>query len=249
MRKLAFAALLAWTGPAAAEPPLALDHVIIYAQPGAPEQATLKRAGFTIAPMVNRDDGQGTSSVTVEFLNGFLELIYPDASVSVAPGMESVAQKFRDRANWRTTAMSPFGLQLHRTASAPAVLPFPTFKVHAAWMEPGENIEILTPREMTKALGLFVPPHATGEAANALLAADPVKGAMFRHANGAARVTHVEVVAPSAEDFPPPTSYAAQDTRLTFTAGNEWLLILTLDGGRRGEVHDLMPGLPLVVRY
>jgi len=249
MRKTALALLLLATS-ASAEPPLGLDHAIVYARPGAPEQAALKSAGFTVAPTINRDDGQGTSSVTVEFLNGFLELIYPDPGVRVAPGMEAVAQKFRDRADWRATGVSPFALQMHRNASAPAVLPFPTFKVRADWMQPGESIEILTPREAPKALGLLVPPRATDVAANLGLAADPVKGAMFRHASGARRITGVEIVAPSADAFPPaPAAYAARDTMVKFTVGNEWLMILTLDGGAQGKVRDLGPDLPLILRY
>lgn len=249
MRKTAFTLLLLAT-PAFAEPPLGLDHAIVYARPGAPEQEALKKAGFTIAPMVNRDDGQGTSSVTVEFLNGFLELIYPDPNVRVAPGMEAVAQKFRDRADWRTTGVSPFALQMHRNSAAPAVLPFPTFKVRADWMQPGESIEILTPRAAPKALGLLIPPRATDLAANARLAADPVKGAMFHHASGAKRITKVEIVAPSADAFPPAAAaFAAQDPAVEFTTGNEWLMILTLDDGAQGKVRDLAPDLPLVLRY
>lgn len=247
MKTMIIAALLA--ASAATEPPLRLDHVIVYAKPGAPEQAALKNAGFTIAPIVNRDDGQGTSSVTVEFLNGYLELLYPDPSVPVAPEMQALARKFRDRANWRETGVSPFGLQMHRTAAAPATLPFPTVKVHAAWMAPGENIELLTPRDMPKALGLFVPPSATDEARNIRLAADPVRGAMFHHPSGATRITGVEVVAPLAEDFPPAAVLAARDATVRFTVDHEWLLILTLDGGRQRKIRDLTPDLPLILRY
>src|SRR5262249_15238230 len=55
-------------------PTLALSHAWIVVPPGALERAALERAGFRIAPTVNRHDGQGTASITVELLNGFLEL-------------------------------------------------------------------------------------------------------------------------------------------------------------------------------
>lgn len=58
---------------AAKAPPLTLSHAWIVVTPGAPERKALEGAGFRIAPTVNRHDGQGTASVTVEFLNGFLE--------------------------------------------------------------------------------------------------------------------------------------------------------------------------------
>jgi hypothetical protein len=66
---------------AAQQPPLTLSHSWIVVTTGAPERKALERAGFRIARTVKRHDGQGTASVTVEFLNGFLELIYPDSTV------------------------------------------------------------------------------------------------------------------------------------------------------------------------
>lgn len=246
---LAAALLIVSASSALAAPPLELDHVMIYAMPGAPEKDALAREGFVIAPTVNRHDGQGTSSVTVEFVNGFLELPYPDPSVRISPALAAVAQKFKDRSNWRATGLSPFGLQFHRTAATPADFPFPTVKVHADWMAPTESIEMLTPREMTNALGLFIPPYAVDEAANLKLLDDPVKGAMFRHPNGARRITGVQVVMPSADRLPPAAPYVSDTGAAKFTVGNEWLMILTLDDGRQGKVHDFHPDLPLVIHY
>jgi hypothetical protein len=73
---------------AAQQPPLTLSHSWMVVTTGAPERKALERAGFRIARTVNRHDGQGTASVTVEFLNGFLELIYPDATVPVCDDLE-----------------------------------------------------------------------------------------------------------------------------------------------------------------
>src|SRR5690242_11099595 len=51
---------------------LALDHVWFATRSGAlAERAALERAGFRIAPDINRHDGQGTASITVEFENGY----------------------------------------------------------------------------------------------------------------------------------------------------------------------------------
>ena len=236
-------------GAAQAEPPLGLDHLIIYSRPGAPEQAALRAAGFTISPDVNHHDGQGTSSVTVEFSNGYLELLYPDAEVSVSDDMKAVAQIFRDRSNWRATGLSPLALQFHRTAATPAQFPFPTFKVHSEWMAPGQSLEMLTPRDMHNAMGLLITPTPVNAAENAAMAADPVKGQRFLHANGARRITDVKIVAPSSDRFPPAASYVAQPGSVQFTAGSEWLMILTLDNARQGKVKDFYPDLPLIVHY
>ncbi len=50
---------------AAAE--LEFDHVWIVVTRDAPERAALEHAGLTISPNVNRNDGQGTASVSAEF--------------------------------------------------------------------------------------------------------------------------------------------------------------------------------------
>ena len=236
--------------PAKPAPPLVLDHVIIFVAEGAPERAALEKAGFTIAPTVNRHDGSGTASITVEFLNGFLELLYRDHTVPVTPGRERVPDIFEGLSNWRTNGQSPFGLQLARTASAPAEFPFPTVKVHSEWMQPGENLELLTPSDRPQQLRLTVPPQATDIAANERLAADPVKGAMFRHPTGAQRITSVEIVAPRQDRLPEaPAAYVEQAGAAKFTIGPAWRMILTLDGGRQGKSADLNPTLPLLVKY
>src|SRR5262249_37492272 len=47
--------------PVAPTSHLAFDHAWIMVSPGAPERLALKRAGFEIAPGLNRNDGQGTA--------------------------------------------------------------------------------------------------------------------------------------------------------------------------------------------
>src|SRR5712692_5979054 len=112
MRASRFAGLLVAAMAAAftAEaPPLVLSHSWIVVTTGAPERKALERAGFRIAPGGNRHDGQGTASVTVELLNGFLELIYPDPTVPVSPALQAGAEKFRLKSAWRETGYSRSG--------------------------------------------------------------------------------------------------------------------------------------------
>ena len=81
------AAFACWftTCSLAATPSLELDHVLIMVSPDAPERAALERAGFLISPDVNHHEGQGTSSITADFQNSYLELAWVDPKVSVAP--------------------------------------------------------------------------------------------------------------------------------------------------------------------
>lgn len=232
-------------------PPLALSHSWIVVTTGAPERQALEKAGFRIAPMVNRHDGQGTASVTIEFLNGFLELIYPDSTVSVSPALQAGADKFRLKSAWRETDYSPIGIVFDRTPATPGPLPFATWRISADWMEKGSFIEMMTPKEMPRAVSLSISsqPATMRASENEALARDPVKGAMFLHPNGARRLTGLRVVAPRADRFPPVASYLAGLGLVTFDIGEHWLLDVTLDNGKQGVTKDLEPDLPMVIHY
>lgn len=236
---------------AADAPPLVLSHSWIAVTPGAPERKALEKAGFRIAPMVNRHDGQGTASVTVEFFNGFLELIYPDSTVPVSPALRAGAEKFRLRSAWRETGYAPIGIVFDRTPATPEHLPFATWRISAEWMEQGTFIEVMTPREMPKAVSLSISSQSasTRESENEALARDPVKGVMFLHPNGARRLTGLRVVAPHPNRYPPAASYLARGGLVTFVIGNQWLLDVTLDNGNQGVTGDLRPDLPMVIHY
>ena len=254
MRASQFAKLfIAAMAPAftAEAPQLTLSHSWLVVTTGAPERKALESAGFRIAPTVNRHEGQGTASVTVEFFNGFLELIYPDSTVPVSPDLKAGAEKFRLKSAWRETGYSPIGIVFDRTPATPQNLPFATWKISADWMEKGTFIEMMTPREMPKAVSLSISSHAasTRERDNEALARDPVTGAMFLHPNGARRLTQLRVVAPSQDRLPPAASYLAAQGLVKFDVGSSWLLDVTLDNGRQGVTKDLEPDLPVVIHY
>jgi hypothetical protein len=232
-------------------PPLILSHAWIVVTIGAPERRALEKSGLRIAPTVNRHEGQGTASVTVELFNGFLELIYPDPTVPVAPALQAGAEKFRLRSAWRETGYSPIGIVFDRTPATPEKFPFVTWRFSADWMETGTFIAMLTPKEMPKAVSLSISSHpaSTRASENAALARDPVKGAMFLHPNGARRLTGLRVVAPSADGLPPAVSYIDSYGLVKFEVGRQWLLEVTLDNGKQGKIKNLEPDLPMVIHY
>jgi hypothetical protein len=114
--------------PIGSEAKLEFDHVWIVVTRDAPERLALERAGLKISPDLNRHDGQGTASISAEFQNSYLELMWPDPTVSVAPGAERGVEKFKNRMNWRTSGWCPIGIGLHRDGPA-APLPFPTWTI------------------------------------------------------------------------------------------------------------------------
>src|SRR5579871_4314957 len=112
---------------AKAQSPIEFDHVWIMVSPNAPERARLEGAGFQISPDINRHDGQGTASITVEFENAFLELMWPDSTVAVKPGLERAAEKFRLRMQWRSSGWCPIGIGFRRITASRDAFPFPTW--------------------------------------------------------------------------------------------------------------------------
>lgn len=244
--------LLVVAGAHAANPNLEFDHVWIVVHPDAPERLALKRAGLQISPNVNHHDGQGTSSITVEFQNSYIELMWPDAKVSVAPGREAVVDKFRNRMLWRTSGWCPIGIGLHRTSAANDPFPFPTWIVSMPWMPANSGIEILTARDDTKSPSLFVEPRALAvdEAKNreAIQNKSP-DAAVFQHPLGIQRITDVRLVSPGSYQPVPAVSYLEKLGVVSVQPGKEWLLELTFDGGKQGKSKDLRPDLPLMIRY
>jgi hypothetical protein len=136
---------------------LEFDHVWIVVTRDSPKRAALEKAGLTISRDLNRHDGQGTASVTAKFQNSYIELIWPDPTVSVAPGAERRVEKFKNRMNWRTSGWCPIGIELHRVGTA-APLPFPTSTIAPDWMPKGTAIEILIARDDARSPSFFIEP-------------------------------------------------------------------------------------------
>ena len=238
------------SGCASHPPPLSLSHAWIVVPTGATERTLLEGAGFRIAPDINRHDGQGTASITVEFQNGFLELIYPDPTVPISPASQAGAEKFRLKSTWRESGYSPIGIVFDRTPATPETFPFATWKISADWMGSGKFMEMLTPKETPKSISLSISSHAGSAGATyAAFGRDPEKKAMFEHPSGARRLTGIRVVAPAATSLPPAAAYLGRHRLLKFEVGSQWLLDVTLDKARQGITKDLQPGLPLVVHY
>jgi hypothetical protein len=236
---------------AAADPSgLELDQIWIVVTRDAPERAALEHAGLKIAPDVNRNDGQGTASISSEFLNGYLELIWPDPTVPVSSGAERGVEKFKNRMNWRTSGWCPIGLGLRRVGAV-TTLPFPTWTIAPDWMPPGTAIEILTARDDTKSPSFFIEPPvlAVNEEANRNLAENDPKRAALQHPIGVERLTEIRLVRPKEYQPCPAFSYLEKAALFKSSKGKEWAIEITFDGGRKAQTKDLRPDLPLILHY
>lgn len=258
MRKISIAIALLCVGPpppAVTTPPraaalhLALDHVILFVPAVDPGKAAVESAGFRVAPGVNRHDGQGTASVTVEFQNAFLELLWPDPSVPVAKAFAQGAEKLRKRAEWRTTGWSPIGLALHRVGPA-TPLPIATWSVAPPWMQPGTAIDMLTPRDDTMSPSISIHPHAVSDDPKLDESRRDLRAAgALDQPNGVKRVTSVRLIEPETYQPAEAVRYLESIGVIDLLRGSEWTVEITFDEGAQGKHRDFRPALPLTVRY
>lgn len=244
IKSLTLTLVLLSAAVAADSPRLEFDHLWIMVSAGAPERAALERAGFQISPDVNRHEGQGTSSVTAEFQNAYIELMWLDAAVPVAAGMERGVEKFRQRTQWRTSGWCPIGIGFHRTGDSKETLPFPTWSVTAAWLPAGSSIEMLTPRDDTHSPSLFIAPKALTDASE-----QAARASRYHQAEGAQRITSVRLLSPRTYQPIDALAYLTKQKALEAGQDKEWLVEVTFDGGKKKKSKDLRPDLPLVVRF
>jgi hypothetical protein len=238
----------ATTSPSASRAELKFDHVWIVVTRDAPERAALEKAGLKISPEVNRHDGQGTASITADFQNSYIELMWPDPTVSVAPGAERGVEKFRNRMNWRTSGWCPIGIGLHRVGTA-TTLPFPTWTIAPDWMPKGTAIEILTARDDTKSPSFFIEPDVLAVKEKGKIDKNDPKAGALQHEIGVQRITEIRLVRP--KGYQPVAAFAYLENARIFQSskGNEWAVEITFDDGRKSQTKDLRPDLPLVIHY
>lgn len=201
-----------------------IDHVFVFSEPGAPEAAALNSYGFL--PAARREHpGQGTANICYHFADAYLEFLFAtdDAalrSLKVAP------TRLGDRARWRETGISPFGICLR----ADWLPPVPTRSYHAPFLPEGSTIPIALDGPDSRAPMLFfatLPPvvHA------------PV------HTQ---RVTRVVIQSPGISAWW--DAIAAAAPMLVLEESQAHAMTIQLDGGSSGRSVEVGT-LPLTVRW
>ena len=119
--------------------PVELDHLFVMVRPGAPEAAGLAGAG--LRESFRRDHtGQGSTNLCYCFDNAYLELLWLRGDPAEARSPPAARLRLAERADWRTTGASPFGIAL-RTAPG-AALPFATWDYAAPFLPEGVTIPV-----------------------------------------------------------------------------------------------------------
>lgn len=217
-----------------------LDHVVIFASPGAPEAAAVEAAGLQGFGGTTLHGPMGTGSTSFFFTSvHYLELLWVTDPATAARKFGPLSLDLNGRTAWRTSGASPFGLMLRRRqAGSTEPPPFAGHKMEAEWMPPGTFV------------------HFNGEAA-----AEPYYGLVpetlsyrgFRaniedrvHPLGVKSLTGVVVTVTT-----PERSSAARLVEaggfVRFETGPEPLLRLVFDAGAQSRSVDLRPSLPIVL--
>ncbi len=234
--------------------PLEVDHVYLWVTPGAQEEiAALRRFGLIVDESPTHHAGQGTSAVSVEFRNAYLELIYLDSAVAVTADLQAEVLDFGRRTAWRETGASPVGIGFHRRSGAPADLPVPSRPYRPDWLRNGTTIERLGIEETAVAPRMFVvPDYLAVEDSAALLVrlqTDAALSALLRHPAGIANLTGIRVVLSDSSGLTDTVHLINANGLVDFEVGDAPFLELEFDHRQKGVVADLRPILPMVMKY
>jgi hypothetical protein len=208
----------------------ALDHVFVFCGAGAPEQQALVDAGLQVGER-REHRGQGTANACFGFADCYLELIWlADEAAARDPMVKPLG--LHERARWRETNASPFGVCLRASAPGEAP-PFASWDYRPAWAPADRPIQMACNSGVIGEPMLFAidRPFAPFGPRHTLSDAHLLQAAVT--ARGLAPMSMLrEVAVPG----------------LAIRSGDEPLLELTF-AGATGRTLDLRPGLPLVMRW
>lgn len=209
-----------------------LDHLFVCVAPGAPEADRLAAAGFREGPP-NQHPGQGTANRRFSFANAMIELFWV-SDEGEARNERSRRTLLWERWSGRMSAASPFGICLRPDSSLETKPPFPGWRYEPEYL-PHPLSMLIGEADVQEPMWVFM---------------DFMRRA-FReerfqpHANGAREITGLTLTT-----LIPLRSVASQKVLesgiLVAKVGTEALMQIELDGGRRSEIIDLRPELPMV---
>lgn len=117
----------------------AIDHVLVFVAPDAPEVARLTSLGLA-EDFRRAHPGQGTANVCFCFDNAYLELLWLTAPAEAA-SCTLARSALLARADWRRSGASPFGIAL-RSEDPDASLPFASWDYAAPFLPAGMTIAV-----------------------------------------------------------------------------------------------------------
>jgi hypothetical protein len=229
-------------GVEAQSPMVELDHVYVTVSDHQGAIETLRAAGLNLdEAMFAQHEGRGAGSAFAIFDNAYLEIVWPDSSVSLSDDNRAEFDHLTRAATW--DVLSPFGVGLRRTPAAPDSLPFAGTREYDTHLEPGSFYFAFETSNEAEPEVFVVPPYMAWSAlVGQLRNQNPT---ILEHRLGVTHLTdvtvHTGVVPASVDD--------ANLANIAFLGSATPLLELAFDNGRQGETIDLRPSLPLTISY
>lgn len=216
--------------------PLAVDHVFVCCEAGAPEADALRRIGV-VEGSSNVHPGQGTANRRFFFGNAFIELLWvadPD-EVRSEPASRT---RLWERWSGRRRGTSPFGIVLRPGDDADATAPFATWPYRPAYLPAGDVIEFAQDVPLDEPELAVLPWRRWN---------GPPPGEPVDHPAGLRDLIGVAVGLPSVANLSTASQSAGACCGIAYRCTDDHVLDLRFSGGREA-VHDLRPTLPLILR-
>ncbi len=211
---------------------LELDHLFILTDPGAPSAELLINIGL-IEGTRNDHPGQGTANRRFFFSNAVLELLYL-RDVSEAANSRASRLRFQERAN--NTNASPFGL-ISKTVAGTTVEPFPGWRYCPPYFQAdqcfhvGENSDLLE-EPLCICMPQSMPlPKPQRQPENPLMTLSEVR-------------ISVPITRPSST-----LQTFAKNQLISLQLNKPHGMELIFNEAREGRSKELMPELPLLIRW
>jgi hypothetical protein len=146
-----------------------------------------------------------------------------------------------ERWSKRAEGACPFGIVLRPAIDAAgANPPFPTWTYHPAYLPPHLAIQVAVDTPLSEPELFYLAFSRPRDAAEQ----EP-----FTHSLPATEITGLAIGLPGVK----PRSLAAHTVEamglVSFSAADDYVMVLTLDRGARSRAADLRPGLPLILRW
>lgn len=223
---------------------LALDHLFIFTGAGAPAADLLVEIGL-VEGTPNTHSGQGTSNRRFFFHNAMLELLWVhDEREARSP--EISPARLCERANYRSSGYSPFGLCFRpgdRAEPSRSILPSATWEFRPPYLPPGSHIEVATETTRSEPL-IFATPFARRPDSHA-----PERRQPLEHPAGVREITSLKLILPAAENGSEALRRLTRSGIVEFETGDEHLVEIEFDRGARGLSAQFPPELPLRLRW
>lgn len=221
-------------------PPLELDHVFVLVPPGAAE-ARRALAALGLRESFARDHpGQGTSNLCYCFDNAYLELLWlRDRAEAERPPVART--RLSERARWRETGASPFGIALRRAVDdgADGGLPLESYDYEAPFLPAGVAIPVARSSDDPRQPFLFRSP---GDRRPDRW--DDGRAGGRQQAAGLTEIVALQLDLPAAVEPSPALRVLEAAGLLTLTLGSPApAMVLTLSAaGSRAERRLALPG-------